>query len=376
MFRQPRFWRPIARRGRPLGRRAYGMGCALIAFLMFACRFTTPAPPTTPPDESAPTGAPTAAGETATPATIPALASPAPPSGLYQPAGATYAIHAVETVVLHDEKQGKDLQIRVTYPEGEGPFPVIVWSHGAFGTKDNYRPLIEFWSSHGYVCIQANHSDSRAFGFDPASAFGDWESRPKDITFILDSFDALVAAAPELTGKMDSTRVGVGGHSYGAHTAQLLAGVTTQTLGQSQPVSHADPRPLAFVMLSAQGTGEMLNDHSWDNLTRPALFATGSNDDSGRTGDPYTWRLEPFNYSPPGDKYLLFIEGAYHNYGGISGAHIVSTGPDNPVHVAYVQTVTLAFWDAYLKQDVSALVYLNSPVMEQYTASEAVITSK
>jgi len=39
MFRPRRFWRPrpMMWRGRPLGRRIYGMGCSLVAFAMLAC---------------------------------------------------------------------------------------------------------------------------------------------------------------------------------------------------------------------------------------------------------------------------------------------------------------------------------------------------
>ena len=35
------------------------------------------------------------------------------------------------------------LQLRISFPKETGPFPVVVWSHGAGGSKDNYTPLVE-----------------------------------------------------------------------------------------------------------------------------------------------------------------------------------------------------------------------------------------
>lgn len=57
-------------------------------------------------------------------------------------------------------RQGKDLFVRISSPEEKGEYPVIIWSHGMYGSKDNYQPLVEYWTRHGYVVIQPSHSDS------------------------------------------------------------------------------------------------------------------------------------------------------------------------------------------------------------------------
>jgi dienelactone hydrolase len=242
---------------------------------------------------------------------------PEPGKELYRTGVGPCSVDTVKSITLHDVKRDKDLQLRVSYPKEAGEYPVIVWSHGATGTKDMYDPIITHWVSHGYVIIQANHSDSRAFGQKgQMEVFRDWASRPKDVAFILDSLDEIEKKAEALRNKMDKKTIGVGGHSFGAHTAQLVGGVTTVDPFSKERVSHADKRPKAFVLLSPQGTGEMLDEDSWKSFTRPAIVITGSKD-PGRKGEPYTWRLEPFKYAPPGDKFLLFIEGAHHGFGTI-----------------------------------------------------------
>jgi hypothetical protein len=62
-----------------------------------------------------------------------------------------FEVGAVEELVLHDAKRAKDLPLRVTYPRGGDRHPLIVWSHGAGGSKDNYQPIVTHWASHGYV---------------------------------------------------------------------------------------------------------------------------------------------------------------------------------------------------------------------------------
>lgn len=298
---------------------------------------------------------------------------------LYKVATGPREVETFRQLVLRDGNRGKDLQLRVSFPPEGGPFPVIVWSHGATGTKDNYQPIVRHWVSHGYVCIQANHSDSRALtgATDGASlganTFRDWENRPKDITFVLDSLSMIESRIQGLEGRMDRKTIGVGGHSFGAHTSQLVAGTTTKSFAGVRS-SHADERPKAFVLISPQGKGPMLDEQSWKTLTRPAIVITGSHD-RGRNGQSVEWRLHPFKYAPPQDKYLLFIDGAHHGFGGISGAvRYRNAGRDNPNHLAYVKATTMAFWDTYLKQDGKARAFLRSDAIDNVSDGEAKLT--
>jgi dienelactone hydrolase len=297
---------------------------------------------------------------------------------LYKPADDPRQVVSVPDMVLRDDKRGKDLQLRVGFPKDGGSFPVIVFAHGATGTKDDYQPLVKHWVGHGYVCVQANHSDSRALAGmaetgKVANKFGDWVNRPKDIVFILDSLDAIEAKVEGLKGKMDKKTIGVGGHSFGAHTAQLVAGTTTVDFGGAR-TSHSDARPKAFVLISPQGKGPQLDDQSWNTLTRPFLSITGSND-WGREGDPVDWRLDPFRLASSKTKHLLYIEGAYHDFGGMGGGvQYRNAGPANPNHLAYVKSTTIAFWDAYLKDDRTARSYLHSHQVQALSEGEAKLT--
>ncbi len=266
---------------------------------------------------------------------------------------------ACRDLVLHDDQRDKDLQIRLTYPKSAGPSPLIVFSHGAFGSHRNYGPLVEHWVSHGYVVVQATHSDSLLLGSrgrtadvtDPRN-FQDWYNRPLDVKFILDNLERLQVP-------IDKSRIGVGGHSYGAHTAQLLAGA--RTLPGAHGSDHSDPRPKAFLLVSPQGRGSMLHGDSWKGITRPMMVITGS-EDRVRTGEEPETRLDPYDLSAPGSKHLLWIEGATHNFGGISGraGGLLPTGGPNPKHLGYVFSTSLAFWDAYLKGNGQALNFLNT----------------
>ena len=256
----------------------------------------------------------------------------------------------------------KDLRIRITHPRARGTYPVLVYSHGAFGSKDAYGPLIDHWANHGYVCIQATHSDSLSLGGRPGTgAFRDWKNRPKDISFILDSLDEIEKRVPNLKGALDRERIGVGGHSFGAHTSQLIGGVTTR--GLAGPESHRDRRVRAVLLISPQGRGQLLVADSWKDFKTPAMVVTGSND-KGRNGQDAKWRLDPYALSPAGDKYLVWIDGADHGFGGITGKKRWSgSGPDNPDHVAIVKKASLAFWDAYVKGSKEAKESLQSDAL-------------
>lgn len=278
-----------------------------------------------------------------------------------------YAIRSAPRLVLHDARRNKDLQVRVTWPQSEGPFPIIVFSHGAYGSKDGYQTLMEFWAANGYVVLQPTHEDSIALGnrFGDPAVFKVWQSRPADISFILDSLQDIEAKEPALKGALDAKRVGVGGHSFGANTAQLIGGAKAfMATGEK---SFADPRVRAVMILSGQGPGEMLTEKSWQDVTRPMFVMTGSKDGPTRTGQPAEWRRKPYELSPPGDKYLVWVDGLDHGYGGIPGVRFNPRNQDNPDHVRWTKQATVAFWDAYLKDNAAARAYLHSSTLEKQT---------
>ncbi len=302
-----------------------------------------------------------------------------------------HTVETVEEIILKDQKRKKDLPSRIYFPKAAGAFPVIVFSHGAGGSKDNYGLLGKYWASHGYVVIHPTHADSIALQRKQGEAVGDtaellrkvttgtdgWLNRPRDVSFVLDSFAEIERAAPALKGKLDAKRIGVGGHSYGAYTSQLIGGVMITLANETKPMSLADERVRCVLLLSAQGRNQQgLTERSWDTLKRPMMNVTGSRD-RGAGGQGPDWKREPYNFSPAGDKYQLFIEDAVHGLGGIAGAQrTVNSAADNPAHRDYIKTASLAFWDAYLKQDKAALAWLKSDGLERFGKGAVTFSKK
>jgi predicted dienelactone hydrolase len=290
----------------------------------------------------------------------------------YEPGAGKLGIATIEKLDLEDTKRGKTLQLRITYPRQKGPYPVLVFSHGLWGTRNGYRPLVTFWSAHGYVCIQADHADSRALGrMDRTRAFLQWSQRPRDVSFIFDSLAAIEAKAPALKGKLDKTRIGVGGHSYGAHTSQLIGGATAR--GRS----FKDKRVRCVLLLSPQGRGALFGENAWKTMTTPSLVLTGSRD-----GDPFgdkrktpEWRLDPYKLGPGPDKYMVWIEDAHHGLGGITGVNWRGAGPKNDDHVKIVQLAGLALFDAYVKENAAAKKWLASDALAKATKAEVKLAS-
>ncbi|MCX7826402.1 MAG: hypothetical protein N2689_12715, partial [Verrucomicrobiae bacterium] len=169
-------------------------------------------------------------------------------------------------------------------------------------------------------------------------------------------------------------RIGVGGHSFGANTAQLIGGAKVRLPGGEK--SFADARVRAVMLLSGQGPGEMLTEESWENFTRPLFVMTGSKDGPTRTGQPAEWRKKPYELSPPGDKYLVWVEGLDHGYGGITGVRFNPKNQDNADHVRWTKMATLAFWDASLKQNKEARAYLESGKLSAISSGKLQVQRK
>ena len=269
-----------------------------------------------------------------------------------------HAFTVTDDLVLRDAERGKALPVRITWPQMAGKAPVVIWSHGLRGSKNAYEPVAQFLSSHGWVVIQPTHSDSASLGRRAVRGFTDWANRPRDVHFLLDQLDVIAkhARTAGFAGTLDKTRIGMGGHSYGAMTGQLLAGATTRSRDGSEVGRQffADGRLAAFVLVSPQGRDTLLDEGSWAHIKSPTMVITGTKD-GGRGQQPYTWRVEPYTYMPAGSKALAVIDEATHRFGGFaSRERAVRQGETNETHVRAVLALTRAFLEAHVLRSAEA----------------------
>lgn len=278
------------------------------------------------------------------------------------PVSAPTPVVSVSPVVLSAPGRAVDLQMRVSAPTTGSGLPIILLSHGQGGSNhlsslNGYGPLVNFWAAHGFVVIQPTHLSSRTLSLDlktPGAPLF-WRSRAEDMKRILDGLDVIEASVPEITGRLDASRVAVAGHSFGGHTAGMLLGARLTDPEDGTEVDQSEPRIKAGILLAAPGNGgadlsAWATEHvpffqhpSFQEMTTPALVVAGDKDTSPHlTVRGADWHADPYFLSP-GPKCLLTLFGAEHGLGGISGYDAAETTDENPERVAAVQSLTWSY---------------------------------
>lgn len=301
----------------------------------------------------------------------------------YAPASGPLNVVDTGRLKLHDATRDKDLPIRIQYPEAdkehEGPFPLVLFSHGAGGSCDAFVSLSDYLASNGYVVIHPTHSDSlnllsrderqtegRDLLRNPRSIVKkvNLPDRVADVKYILDSLDDIERLIDK-PGLIDRERMGMAGHSAGAMTTQVLGGMEFMFLGK--PVAGALPAEARFdalaVISGAGTTRPSITEDSWQHVDRPWLVITGSKDVSAASDETPESRQHPYNYAPvDGTKYLLFIDGATHSSYQGKGPGLMLNGrpPTNLDWIAETTNMSvLAFFDAYVKGNEDAKAWLD-----------------
>ena len=148
----------------------------------------------------------------------------------------------------------------------------------------------------------------------------------------------------------------IAGHSFGAYTAQLLAGAEID-MPDRPPQRFADSRFTAAILLSAQGRDQQgLRENSWNGMTGPMLNVTGTRDRGAKGGD-WHWKCEPYDFAPAGSKYLAVLEEGDHFLGGLTEGN---ASAKIPAQIDAVKQVTLAFLDVHLRDREAARVWLGA----------------
>jgi predicted dienelactone hydrolase len=252
--------------------------------------------------------------------------------------------------------RGGPIRIRITVPAGQKRLPVILFSHGAGYSGDDYRALADYWAAHGFVVIQPTHLDARVLKLaaDDPRLPRVWRFRRDDMVAILDHLGEIAAQAPALAGRIDPHRVVAIGHSYGGHTSELLLGATARDPASGARDALDDPRILGGVLLSAPGGWDGVSDDwrrkgpfldvDWSTMRRPTLVMTGDLDDSPISKRGPVWHEDPYLRAPAGATCLVALARVGHFLGGIGhDGPPASNDPRDRASVSLVQMATLAW---------------------------------
>ncbi len=68
--------------------------------------------------------------------------------------------------VTYDVEGGQPIQAWLSLPEGEGPFPTVIETHGGpeAATMESFSPRGQVWTDHGYAYFSINYRGSTTFG--------------------------------------------------------------------------------------------------------------------------------------------------------------------------------------------------------------------
>lgn len=270
-----------------------------------------------------------------------------------------------------DAGRKRNVPVKIYYPHddsgGKPPWPVIIFSHGLGGSRETYGYLGAYWAAHGYVSVHLQHPgsdetvikdsaepwrDLRRAAMKPESIV----NRPLDGKFAIDRLKALNDdPAFPLHGKLDLSRIGVAGHSFGAYVTMALAGQSFMNGRDVAPFK--DNRIKAGLALSTPvaGTGRD-KDILYAPIRIPIFHMTGTTDDSPIGETTAAQRRLPFDHTKNAPAYLVTLADGDHMI--FAGRRIGPEQPNDAAVQALICKSSTAFWDAWLKGDAKAKEWL------------------
>lgn len=220
------------------------------------------------------------------------------------PAG---ALDQIEAACLHIDPLASGA-VRDAPPSGAGPFPLVIFSHGTTSTRIQSASQTSHLASHGFVVAAPDHTGDTLVEFfknkgqqdplsDPVSALAIANNRVADVKSVIDYMAAQDSASGScFQGLVDTTKVGVFGHSFGGFTTLAASG--GMVVGAT-----ADPRVAAAAPISPGGT-------SLTKASSDPLLAVGGELDVATPFD--TEAKAAYDRSTVADKHLVKVLGAGH----------------------------------------------------------------
>lgn len=274
------------------------------------------------------------------------------PAAAATPQGGTY-----ETTL-------RDPSIRVTLagraardaaPTSDGPFPLVVISHGYPGNRLLLSHLGENLASKGYVVASIDHTDST---YSDQDTFGSTLlNRPIDQKFVLNSMASMLGPIGAITDANNAAVIGYSMGGYGALIfggAGLASGVESASFAPPKGTllhnvrnteSHealVDDRVKALISIGPWGRNyDLWDDEGLAGLRKPTLLMAGEVDDVS----VYPAIREIFRQATGTNRHLLTYENANHNAAAPIPAPMASWQPSEALGFPPFDHYADAVWD-------------------------------
>ena len=152
-----------------------------------------------------------------------------------------YAVRVVEDE-WRDAASGRTVPVKLYVPDDSAGrnLPAVLFSHGLGGSRDGGAMWGRHWASHGLVSIHLQHPGSDEGLWRDRMSAGDRAgvrdamkggvsvrsalSRVADVKFALDEIARRADAGDAVVARIDRSRIGMSGHSFGAWTTLAVSG--------------------------------------------------------------------------------------------------------------------------------------------------------
>jgi len=218
---------------------------------------------------------------------------------------------------------GEPIEVSLLAPSGDGRYPLVVFLPGLGDTAESALAWRKAWAEAGYAVLAVQPaSEGNAIWKSEQARLGDFSaiarahfsamSLARRARLLDGVFAELSRRASSATlAHVDASRIAVAGFDLGAQTAMIVAGQSVDGVSAIRwPASVKSVIALSpYADFSGMGLAADFRE-----IRMPVLGVT-----SGEDTDAYglvtsaSVRRAPFQYMPPGRKYLLVLAGAPHS---------------------------------------------------------------
>ena len=198
----------------------------------------------------------------------------------------------------------------------DGPYPLVVFSHGAYGVRFQSVYFTAVLASHGYVVVSPDHTGNSIWeliaqgGYSQDSLGDSMMNRTLDVQHLIGLMKARSAdGADFFGGTVDGDNVGVSGHSFGGLTSLIVAFQLPEV-------------KVILPMAPASGFVPIIVGDDLENLPLPMMIMADALD---QTLDYETEMKRPYELSQTLPKhYLEFVAGGHFTFTNICTLDLVT----------------------------------------------------